>query len=380
MRSPDDVVEWAQGQWRRNWKAWLAAGDSHIKAWPLHPPTETQLAADPDSVAHWVASWRRFSVPGLDVEWVERRWIAFGRQVVPLRIVATPAAIAELAGQTSHWRRAVSAAARLQDEWPAIDLASALRASATGLAEMDEAETDRLVSVLDWLATHPDSGLWERELPVQGIDSKWWERNRSLVEPLVKAITGDRARAGRLRRGDVSFLVRLLDHSLAPGPGEFSVGVTGMQQLDLRPRAVLICENRTSVETAPPLAGVVAIHGGGVAVTRLAGVEWLAAAPLLYWGDLDSHGFRILGRLRQVLPQVRSVLMDVGTLRDHAHLTVTEPRPFHGEIGYLTAAELEALAVLRRGDLRLEQERIGRDHVRASLAEALSSASVRQCQ
>lgn len=372
MRTPDDAAEWAKGQWRRNWKTWLTAGDPGVKTWPLHPPTEAQLAADPDAVARWVASWRRLRVPGLTVEWAERRWAAFGRQMVPLRIVATPDAIAELAGRKGEWRRAVSAVTRLQDEWPATDLAAALRASAVGLAGLDDAGTDRLVAVLDWLATHPDSGLWERELPVPGVDSKWWERNRSLVEPLAAAITGDAGHG--LRRGGVNFLVRLLDEALVVGPGQFSVDLVGLQQLDLAPDVVLICENKTNIETAPPLPGVVAIHGGGVAATRLAEVDWLAAAPVLYWGDFDSHGFRILGRLRKVLPQVRSVLMDAGTLRDHAHLTVDEPRPFRGEIGYLTAAELEALAELRRGDRRLEQERISRDHVRASLADAVLRA------
>ena len=73
MRTPDDAAEWARGQWRRNWKTWLTAGDPGVKTWPLHPPTEAQLAADPDAVARWVASWRRLRVPGLTVEWAERR-------------------------------------------------------------------------------------------------------------------------------------------------------------------------------------------------------------------------------------------------------------------------------------------------------------------
>lgn len=75
-------------------------------------------------------------------------------------------------------------------------------------------------------------------------------------------------------------------------------------------------------------------------------------------GDLDSHGFAILGRLRQHLEQTESVLMDADTLSRFHHLAVPEPIPHRGHIGYLTLSEHHALTLLRAGDLRLEQERI----------------------
>ncbi len=365
MRTPDDLAKWAQGQWRRNWRSWLVAPES--RTWPLHPPTEAQLAADPDAASAWVSAWRRVGVPGLEVQWVERRWPAFGRQSLPARVILTPEAVARLAGRAGEWTRATTAAIRLRGQWPEYDLDQALQAAAPGLAGLDDAGTVRLLSVLNWLATHPDSGLWERELPVPGVDTKWWERNRSLVGPLAAAITGEDG-AG-LRRAGIVFLVRVLDPALTAGPSEFGVDLPGLKQLDLAPATVLVCENRTTVTTLPPLTGAVAVHGMGFAAPTLSEVPWLPER-LVYWGDLDTHGFHILGQVRRAIPRVRSVLMDADTLRAHAHLTVGEPRPFRGEIGFLTAAELDALAQVRQGDLRLEQERIGRDWVRRALSEA----------
>lgn len=84
-------------------------------------------------------------------------------------------------------------------------------------------------------------------------------------------------------------------------------------------------------------------------------------------GDLDTYGFQILGRLRAALPDVRSVLMDVATLTAYRGLAVPEPVPFRGAIGYLTAEEHRALAMLRTGDLRLEQERLPADAIRQAL-------------
>ncbi|NOR71388.1 MAG: hypothetical protein GQ532_17115, partial [Methylomarinum sp.] len=43
-----------------------------------------------------------------------------------------------------------------------------------------------------------------------------------------------------------------------------------------------------------------------------------------YWGDLDTHGFAILSRLRHYYPQVKSILMDEKTLEQFAHLSVYE--------------------------------------------------------
>ena len=301
MRTPDDLAEWARGLWRRNWRAWLIAPES--KSWPLHPPTEAQLAANPDAAAAWVSAWRRMDVPGLEVQWVERRWPAYGRQLLPARVSATPEAVARLAGRAGEWARATTAAIRLREQWPDTDLDQALQAAATGLAGLDDADTVRLLSVLNWLAAHPGSGLWERELPVPGVDTKWWERNRSLVGPLAAAITGQDD-AG-LQRGGIVFLVRMLDPALATGPSEFGVHLSGLRQLALTPATVLVCENRTTVATRPPLRGVVAVHGMGFAAPTLSEVAWLPER-LLYWGDLDTHGFHILGQFRRAIGRVRS--------------------------------------------------------------------------
>ena len=47
----------------------------------------------------------------------------------------------------------------------------------------------------------------------------------------------------------------------------------------------------------------------------------------VYWGDLDSHGFAILDRLRLHAPHAVSVLMNVETLDAWGEFTVPEPTP-----------------------------------------------------
>lgn len=359
MRMVAGFHQWARRQWRAHWPEWLA-GEREPSSWPLHPPKEAEIAADPDGAARWVREWGEAEREGIAVEWAERRWAGVGRQRLPARASAPAAVMAELAGEAVTWARAETAAAHLTAAWPATS--GAIQAVARRLGALDDAEVPRLLTVLGWLEAHPGSGLWERELPVPGVDTKWFERHRAVVLPLAEAIG-----AGGLRRRGVGFRVRMLDPGLAPGPASFSVGVEELRALDVTPGRVLISENVTVLDTLPPVPGAVAVHGMGFAAPTLAEVGWIERAQQIYWGDLDTHGLAILGQVRAALPRVSSLLMDRATLAAHLDRAVPEPRPFRGEIGYLTAGELEALAALRAEGLRLEQERIPRQAVAAAL-------------
>ena len=43
------------------------------------------------------------------------------------------------------------------------------------LADLSEQDFTLLAKALDWLLRHPDSGLYLRQVPIAGIDSKWIE-------------------------------------------------------------------------------------------------------------------------------------------------------------------------------------------------------------
>ncbi len=81
----------------------------------------------------------------------------------------------------------------------------------------------------------------------------------------------------------------------------------------------------TSASTVPE-DGVV-VWGKGFEVDRVGRLPWLVATAVVYWGDLDTHGFAILDRLRAWLPHTRSFLMDRETLLAHRDRWVVEERP-----------------------------------------------------
>jgi hypothetical protein len=82
----------------------------------------------------------------------------------------------------------------------------------------------------------------------------------------------------------------------------------------------------------------------------------------LYWGDIDTHGFRILDQLRAVHPHVASVLMDEATLLAHRDAWGREPSPSRAAPTRLATDEAALYQALGNDNygpaVRLEQELI----------------------
>jgi hypothetical protein len=146
------------------------------------------------------------------------------------------------------------------------------------------------------------------------------------------------------------------------GLSDISTQAEEFASLHLNPRVVFITENEVNGLAFPPVDGAVVVFGLGYGLDALAGAEWLRRPRLIYWGDIDTHGFAMLARLRAYFPSAESLLMDEATLLAHGPLWVREDRPFVGELPRLTEAErqlFENLKLDRYGDhVRLEQERI----------------------
>ena len=376
MRTPDELAAWARKKYATGFRQWLGhAGDNPPElalSFPTDPPTEALVAGDPEAAAKWVRSWARFDAqerPGVNLEWALRRWRGFGDQRLPARVVLrSPEAVAAVAGQTRSWRALTDRKDVLLAAWPGeTGLLSALPGAAAKLARLSDADLPRLIATVNWFLNNPDSGLLARQAAVEGVDTKWLERHTDLVRRLVTALGGDRGLG--LRVEPRRFRVRRLDGGELT---DFTAPTAELARLDLSPSCVLLVENRDSMAPLAELPGVVAIHAQGLAAPDLAVVGWIARSRVFYWGDLDTHGIRILSLVRKVLPGTQSILMDRATLDRFSTLAVTEPSPFRGDVGHLTPDEVQALRTIRASDLRLEQERIPWGYVTKAIADAIA--------
>ena len=98
------------------------------------------------------------------------------------------------------------------------------------------------------------------------------------------------------------------DEAWAPLKVEFAAAPDGIT------RAYVI-ENEITYLAFPVPAAAMAILGGGYAVPVLEPLGWLTGLDVVYWGDIDTHGFAILNRPAGVVPWPADQLA-IGTRSD----------------------------------------------------------------
>lgn len=388
MRHPGDVTERLRRTWSRSRAAWLADPAAAAVALPLHPPTGTDALADPAGVHAWITGWKAAGELAEHVTWEERRWAHLGAQQVPVRWQAHGAErLCRLAGAETRreWtllEARVEAATAALTEVSALEpaeirfrVAASLAGRSARWLQMPPVDAELCVQAAAWLLTHPDSGLRIRQVPLPGMHTKWLQAHRSAVEGLVGAARADGSAELGLRPAPVFHDLVVLDPQWrAEGshlPRASRLDPAALAATGLAPWAVIICENSETVQVLPDLRGAVAVSGAGYAIAELLAVPWIQDAPVLYWGDLDADGLRILDRARHHHDRVTSALMDRATLDGYRELTVTGGERTPAQLTRLTPDEAELHAELSATGERLEQERIELSHASATLRTVL---------
>lgn len=357
-------------------------------------PSSTDLTERFDDVRAWMKALGchapQTEAPRYRLKMREFRHRVLGSNAVPDEVwVDTPDDALALIGKQKEAKRFASLVQLTRDQHPVL-LPWLEKRPLNALALVDA--WPRLLNVITWLQAHPHPGIYLRQVDLPGVDSKFIEANRGvLAELLDLALPPDAIDASAngvsqfcrrygFKDKPLRIRFRLLDacvaqftHSLLPAEAEHDITLTqaDFARLQLPVRRVFFTENEVNFLAFPPLANSLVIFGAGYGFEVLAGARWLHGCSLYYWGDIDTHGFAILDQLRARLPQVQSVLMDRATLMAHASQWGEEPQPVWRDLPRLNADEAALFDDLRtqrlRPMLRLEQERIGFEWVKAAL-------------
>ncbi len=373
MKLPEDVRQFLARRLHSKHREWLI-GDPSQSPWPLEIalgiPTEQAALRQVDGVRAWVSAWHSWQGVGT-LSWCERRWKALGVQRLPEKLALNgPGDVAMWVGESARWERAQSRQRALTARWPV--LAQQLPRYFDVLADYGDADFRRLAEMLGWIANHPKSDLYPRQLPVSGLDSKWLDGRKGLLTDLVAAIQGDSLsdlnfyqRCG-LKAPPLLVRMRVLDQTLRArigGVGDITAPVDDLAGIHWPASHVFIVENLQTGLAMSDMPGAVVFMRLGYNVDVLARLPWLARAQCLYWGDLDTHGFAILHRARSYIPELQSVLMDEDTLLQHEALWVDESAQHPAaKLTLLTEQEQQLYQALKQQrwgqNVRLEQERI----------------------
>ncbi len=247
----------------------------------------------------------------------------------------------------------------------------------------------QLLSICLYFKSQPYPDCYIRQLDIKGVDSKFIEQHKSILNELLSQVLteenynaditglsnhGFERRYG-LRYDPPLIRVRILDDRLAiQGLTDLTLTVDEFKQLNIAVKTVFIAENKINGLAFPGFPNAIVIFGLGYAVNLLADVQCLANKNLYYWGDIDTHGFAILSRLRHYYPQVKSLLMDQQTLDKFIDLSVYETleKSEQKALSYLTDEENSLYKELQNNLLRLEQERISFAYLETALKSCLS--------
>ncbi|MFB9246333.1 hypothetical protein IV454_12445 [Massilia antarctica] len=360
----------------------------------LRQPTVAQTGERFDEVRAWIkeldAGSKTARGYGYQIVWREINHRQLGRNRVPGSVVFESDTDAlRLIGRQAEARHFDQMAAATVSAFP--QLAAWLARRALVVLEQSEAWA-RILAILEWFAAHPRPGLYLRQLDIAGVDSKFIETRKALLTELLDLVlpagaidpkaTGARqfeARYGLLSKPAL-LRFRVLDPAHAIGGlSDLAVPLAQFAALQTNVRRVFITENEINGLAFPALPDAMVIFGGGYGVERLADVDWLTTREVVYWGDIDTHGFAILDRLRAAIPHARSILMDSATLMAHRALWGAEDRDkrFGGQPSRLQRDELALFEALRDdvfGErIRMEQERLSYAWVEHALAMLTAS-------
>jgi hypothetical protein len=398
MRRPEDVLAWARQRYRNQRRRWLDGAGEWPLTLSLERPSEQAALDNFPAVRAWSEAWAAWRPSTADValETEAVAWRRIGVQTLPRRIsFGTPASVADVIGESSSWQRAVLRRQRLVGRWPGLAEVG-LGAHFDVLADWVDADIAKLTALLEWFEVNPQSGLYLRQLPVHGIDTKWIDlHRRGVVSDLVRRMRGYGGASADepahdlapkfyelcgLRRPPTRMRLLLLCPQLrraAGGLRDIEAPIEQLRELVIAPKRALVVENLETAYALPDFPATVAFTKLGSAVSLVRQMPWMANVEVVYWGDIDTHGFNILSLARKMLGNVNSVLMDEATLKAHRDRCVPEANQMRSaDRSMLTAEELAVYTGLLEGkwgmSLRLEQERIEWLYVLTRLVPALN--------
>lgn len=317
---------------------------------------------------------------GYQIEWAERNFRLLGRQRLPARIYFENAAT--YLNAINKLEEAGQFAANLEltrTQLPAL-LEWIIRHPERTAASA--ASWPKLLSVCIYFLQNPRPGLYLRELPIE-VHTKFVEENKGIIDSLLRHLCPMRrhkpgesfeARYG-LRFDEPLVRFRSLDAALQRRLGmiasDLSVPLSQFRQLAWSNVVLIITENKMNFLTLPSTPNSLGIWGGGGAAQLLTSIPWLQHCRLIYWGDIDTHGFHIVSRLRSIFRQLTTVMMDTATLDRCASLLEPAREASYVDTSALSSEEIAAYLRAKNTRTLLEQEKIPYDYALARLKDAI---------
>lgn len=350
----------------------------------LKTPTSAEITDRFEKVRTWIRELREFTHGRVEMR--EFRHRLFGVNAIPQAVwIDTVEEALALIGKSRAASRFYGLIAETRELEPRL-LSWLAKRPLRALELADEWR--RLLKIVAWVEKNPVPGVYLRQVDIPGVHTKFIEAHRGVLAELLNIVlpsaaidnsaigTSKFAKRYGFRDKPVRIRFRVLDPQCAILPcgqgADITIDAESFARLDPKVSRVFITENEINFLALPQVKESLVIFGSGYGFEMLSKAEWLQRCHILYWGDIDTHGFAILDQLRCHFDNVESFLMDRATLLAFELQWGTEEKQTLRDLKRLTDEEKALFDDLRdnriRGNLRLEQERIGFGWVESALS------------
>lgn len=242
----------------------------------------------------------------------------------------------------------------------------------------DGDEWGDILKVCRYFKNNPRPNLYIRQLPID-VHTKFIENNSGLLRGLLDEIIPDQINVQpskfekrfNLKYSEPLVRFRILDETISnsyfKGIDDLSITASRFSTLQLPIKRVFIVENLMNALTLPLQELSIVIFGKGFQVSNIKNAEWLHNVKIMYWGDLDVHGFEILSQVRKYYPETKSIMMDEKTFEKFFENGKGKKTNVQ-HLNHLLPSEAILHKRLLANNWRLEQEKIPNDYVKNFLA------------
>ena len=381
MKSPAEL----KARLRRQWESadtrearLLRAGESWPVVLPIVKPKPAEVRNNLDAVKMHVESWRKVSLG--EVRWDSVQYRATSEPVeVP---------VAWNIRRPTEWLKA-SSDDSMQHEFDYLSLLvekcdSSFHSLLIRRRSLWRGKPNAEVCLAAKLATVLEPGIADgqplRTLSIEGIDTKFFERNSRLVTALLDVrFDGEVSKLGletflgAYIEGSHWLLVVDLDGSLLTFPKQ-RVASSDLANRSLPGERLLVVENEDCQHQLPRLEKTIAILGAGFDLGWMKNAN-LQSKSVGYWGDIDTWGLQFLSFARQCIPKLDALLMDESTFNDNIAAAVEEPVVAGAEcpVGLTNCEAKLYTRLLNESKGRLEQEFLSSEQIENAILEWTTS-------
>lgn len=388
MKSPAELKIVLRRQWE---KAILREARllRTVSAWPIQltigRPSPRRMSHALDEVKQHIQAWRQVRVGQVVWEPIRYRVTSTAVDIPIAWKLSKPTEWIEATGDSSI-RHEFQSMAMLVEHTPCEFHSLFIRRRALWLGKTlaEVLQASRLAKAL---APGCANGLPLRMISLEGIDTKFFERNARLVTALLDvrfegevSVIGLENFLGALQESEHWLLVVDLDGSLLPFK-KMRIRSSELKDVALPGARLLIIENESCQHCLPEAEDTIAVLGSGFDLSWTEG-QWLTTKKVAYWGDIDTWGLQFLSKARAAVADLDALLMTEEVFDEFIHAAVREPIV----AGTMVPERLNTKEALLYGRLlqqsigRLEQEFLPQSFVQQRILGWVSSSDKPQCQ